>query len=104
MSSASETHIRLDDRGIAWVDDTNIKAVEVALERIAHGASPEEICDQHNGYLTLAQVHAALAYYYDHQSELDRVIERQLHDYDSRRATSLVSPGRRRLRALGKIS
>ena len=104
MSTTSETHIRLDDQNVAWIDDSNIKVIEIALERIAHGASPEEICDQHNGYLTLAQIHAALAYYYDHQSELDRAIEQQLRDYDTARAALLDSPGRRRLRALGKIA
>jgi uncharacterized protein (DUF433 family) len=104
MSIASAAHIRLDDRNVAWIDDTNIKVVEIALERIAHGSSPEEICDQHNGNLTLAQIYAALAHYYDHQSEYDREIERKLNEYESRRSASLDSPGRRRLRALGKLS
>ena len=30
-------HIRLDDRGVAWIDDTNTKVIEVALDMIAHG-------------------------------------------------------------------
>jgi uncharacterized protein (DUF433 family) len=102
MSTASDLHIRLDDRNVAWIDDSNIKVIEVALERIAHGSSPEEICDQHNGHLTLAQIYAALAHYYDHQAEFDAEIERQLQDYELERAASTDSPGRRRLRALGK--
>jgi uncharacterized protein (DUF433 family) len=104
MSTITETHIRLDDHGVAWIDDTNVKAIEVALERIAHGSSPEEICDQHNGHLTLAQIHAALSHYYDHQSEYDREIERQLRDYENGRAAAQDSPGRQRLRAMGKLS
>lgn len=104
MSTVSETHIRLDDRGVAWIDDTNIKVVEIALEHIAHGESPDEIFEQHNGYVSLAQIHAALSHYYDHQSEYDAEIERQLSETDALRAGSLDSPGRRRLRALGKIS
>ena len=103
MSTVSETHIRLDDRGVAWIDDTNIKVVEVALEQIAHGSSPEEIFEQHSGYLSLGQIHAALSHYYDHQSEYDAEIERQMTEADALRAGSLDSPGRRRLRALGKL-
>ena len=34
------------------------------------GLSPEEIATQY-GHLSLAQIHAALAYYFDHQAELD---------------------------------
>jgi uncharacterized protein (DUF433 family) len=104
MSTVSETHIRIDDHNVAWIDDTNIKVVEIALERIAHGSSPEEICDQHNGYLTLAQIHAALAHYYDHRTEYDREIEQHLKEFDLQRLNSLDSPGRMRLRALGKLS
>jgi len=103
MSIAPSAHIHLDDRNVAWIDESNIKVIEVALERIAHGASAEEICDQHNGRLTLAQIHAALAHYYDHQAEYDQEIERQLLEYESLRAASLDSPGRQRLRALGKV-
>jgi uncharacterized protein (DUF433 family) len=103
MATVSAPHIRLDDRNIAWIDDTNIKVVEVALERIAHGSSAEEICDQHNGLLTLGQIHAALSHYYDHQSEYDREIDEQLRDANARRAAALDFPGRRRLRALGKL-
>lgn len=33
------------------------------------GLSPDEICDQYPG-LGFAQVHAALAYYYDHRDEI----------------------------------
>jgi uncharacterized protein (DUF433 family) len=103
MATVSQTHIRFDDRGVAWIDDTNIKVIEIALEQIAHGSSPEEICDGHGGYLTMAQIHAALTHYYDHQSEYDQEIDRQLREHDESRAGSMDSPGRRRLRAMGKL-
>lgn len=103
MSQTLKTHIRLDDNGVAWIDDSNVKVIEVALDKIAHGASPEEIYDQHDGYLSMAQIHAALMHYYDHQAEIDANIDRQLADYKQRRGQSMDSPGRRRLRALGKL-
>lgn len=103
MSAVSESHIQLDERAVAWIDDTNIKVVEIVLEHIAHGSSPEEICDQHNGYLTMAQIHAALMYYYDHKQQFDLEIERRVREHDALRAESMDSPGRKRLRALGKL-
>ncbi len=104
MSQTVTIHIRIDERGVAWIDDSNVKVIEVALDKIAHGSSPEEIYDQHDGYLSMAQIHAALTHYYDHQAEFDAEIDRQLADYKQLRAQSLDSPGRRRLRASGKLS
>jgi uncharacterized protein (DUF433 family) len=80
MSTVVETHVHLDDRGVAWIDDANLKVIEIALEHIAHGSSPAEICDQHNGNLTMAQIHAALMHYYDHQGEYDLEIDRQVRN------------------------
>ena len=104
MSTVTKTHIILDDQGIAWIDDTNIKVLEVALEKIAHGSSPEEIYDQHQRYLSLGQIHAALAWYCDHQSEFDAEIRRQVKEFDLLRHQSLDSPVRHRLLAAGKLA
>src|SRR2546428_11321943 len=103
MAIAATTHVRFDERGVAWLDDTNIKVIEVVLERLAHGSSPEEIYDQHKGHLSLAQIHAALVYYYDHQAEMDAEIDQQLAEFDRLRAASLNSPGRQRLRERRKL-
>jgi hypothetical protein len=40
MASVAIGHVWLDERGVAWLDDTNVKVVEVVLEHLAHGASP----------------------------------------------------------------
>jgi len=40
---------------------------------MAYGWSPEETHFQHP-HLSLAQIHGALTYYYEHQSELDSQI------------------------------
>jgi uncharacterized protein (DUF433 family) len=103
MTPATGTHIQLDERGVAWIDDTNVKVVEVAVEALAHGASPQAIHDQHQGNLSLAQIHAALAWYYDHQAEMDAEIRLQVEEFDRLRAQTLDSPGRQRLRAQGKL-
>src|ERR1051325_6231287 len=70
------THIRLDKSGVAWIDDTRVKVVEIVLDHLAYGHSAEEIQLQHP-HLSLAQVHAAFAYYYDHQRKLDQELEQR---------------------------
>ena len=100
MSSATATHIEIDERGVAWIIGANTKVVEVVLDKLAYGWSPEEIHFQHS-YLSLAQIHAALTYYYDHQSELDAEIMRQLDEVDALAEAAKDSPGRRRLRERG---
>jgi uncharacterized protein (DUF433 family) len=95
-------HISLDKDGRAWIDDTNIKVIEVVLDHLAYGWSPEEMHYQHP-HLSLAQIYAAMAYYYDHKADIDTQIESGL-----RRATALAeqskdSPVRQRLRKMGKL-
>ncbi len=103
MTALIPSHIRLDDKGVAWIDDTNVKVMEVAREKRAHGLSPEEIAYQHYDHLSLAQIHAALAYYYDRQTHFDAEMDRQLQEFEETRALTADSPGRQRLRALGKL-
>lgn len=102
MTQTTTAHIHLDDPGRAWIDDTNTKVIEVVLDKLANGSSPEEIHFQH-AHLSMAQIHAALSYYYDHQAEFDAEIERQVKEYDDLRAKAEDSPLRQRLRAMGKL-
>lgn len=104
MATVATPHIWLDDRGLAWIDDTNVKVIEVALDKLAHGWSAEEIHYQHSRNLSMAQIHAALTYYYDHQADFDAQIEREVQEYEDLRSKSLGSPGRQRLRAAGKLT
>src|SRR5256885_3467645 len=100
MPTIVAAHIWCDERGVAWIDQTNTKVVEVALDMIAHGWSPEEIHFQHP-HLSLAQIHAALAYYYDHKAALDEQIEIGLRNLQRMQAEAGESPIRKRLREMG---
>jgi len=100
MSTVATTHIEIDERGVAWITDANTKVIEVVLDRVAYGWSPEEIHFQHPT-LSLAQIHAALTYYYDHQAELDAEIVRQLKEVEALAEAAKDSPGRRRLHEQG---
>jgi uncharacterized protein (DUF433 family) len=80
MTPTATAHIQLDDAGRAWIDDTNVKVIEVVLDQQAYGGTPEKIHEEHP-HLSLAQSCAALAYYHDHKTEFDAEIERQYRAY-----------------------
>jgi uncharacterized protein (DUF433 family) len=103
MAMIAVPHIKQDDRGVAWIDDTNVKVIEVVLDRLAYGWSPEEVHFQHPG-LSLAQIHAALAYYYDHQAELDAEIAGQQQEVRRLREQAGESPLVARLKARGLLT
>ena len=104
MTIVAYPHIALDDKGVAWIDKTNTKVIEVVLDRIAYGMSPEEIHLEYP-HISIAQAHAALAYYYDHKDEFDAVISAQEIEFQRLRTanSSADTPGHRKLRALGKL-
>jgi len=56
------------------IEGTTTRVAELVEEKNAYGVSPEELHLWHP-YLSLAQIHAALAYYWDHKEELDREME-----------------------------
>lgn len=66
-------HIVLEN-GVPVIAGTTLKVVELVVEKISYGWSPEELHFQHP-YLSLGQIHSALAYYWDHSSELEQDIE-----------------------------
>lgn len=98
----SYQHVVLDERGVPYVDGTNMKVIELVLEKTAYGWSPEELHFQHP-HLSLGQIYSALAYYWDHQEELDRDIERRLRAVDEKRRESGRSSLAARLKAKGAI-
>ncbi len=96
------SHVHLDPEGRAWIDDTNTKVIEVVIAQIAYGWSPDEIHRQFP-HLSMAQVHGALMYYFDHQASFDAEIERQVRENDRALADEQDSPLRQRLRAAGHL-
>ncbi|WP_425616993.1 DUF433 domain-containing protein [Anatilimnocola sp. NA78] len=68
----STEHLALDDKGIAGISGSRIKVMHVAM-RAQSGMTAEQI-HQSYPHLSLGQIHAALAYYYDHRSVIDEQI------------------------------
>jgi uncharacterized protein (DUF433 family) len=56
------------------IDGHRIKVAHIAICHERMGLSPDEIVTSHPT-ITLAQVHAALAYYYEHKDEIDADID-----------------------------
>src|SRR3981081_3280708 len=101
MVAVLNSLIELDESGVPWITGANTKVVEVVLDKMAYGWSPEETHFQHP-HLALAQIHAALAYYYDHQDEIDADIERRREWTEALAAEAVDSPLQRKLLELKK--
>jgi len=82
MPTTVASLIEIDSKGVAWIAGANTKVVEVALDKIAYGWSPEEMHCQHP-HLSLAQIHSALAYYDDHKEKMDAEIERRQQEAEA---------------------
>ena len=95
-------HITLNVAGIPTIAGTDVKVLELVLERTAYGWSPEELHYQHP-FLSLGQIYSALAYYYDHQEEIDENIEQRLQRVDQLQREKGPSPLAARLKAKGLL-
>jgi uncharacterized protein (DUF433 family) len=95
-------HVVIDESGTPLIEGTTMKVVELVLETHAYGWSPDELQFQHP-YLTLGQIHSALAYYWDHKEDLDRDIERRLERVEQIRRDVGPSQLVERLKAKGLL-
>jgi uncharacterized protein (DUF433 family) len=91
-------HIVLDDGAVPRIAATTMKVIELVTAQQAYGWSPEELAFQFP-HLTLGQIHSALAYYRDHQSDLDREIASDLALVDDLWRRTPGAPILARLRA-----
>ncbi|MCE9557187.1 MAG: DUF433 domain-containing protein [Planctomycetes bacterium] len=79
-----------------------IRVAQIAMDYLAYGFSPDEMCRQHP-YLRLAEAHAAMAYYFDHQGEIDEEIRQELDQATRDRNTRDRSPFYVRMKARGLL-
>jgi uncharacterized protein (DUF433 family) len=93
-------HIILNEANVPLIAGTTMKVIELVLDSKAYGWSPEELHFQHP-YLSLGQIYSALAYYWDHQEELDQDIEQRLERIEQVRQTLKPTPLEARLKAKG---
>jgi uncharacterized protein (DUF433 family) len=94
-------HIVVDEKGVPWIREANTKVVQLVAEVKAYGWSPEELAYQHP-HLSLAQVHSALAYYWDHREEVEADLRRREELAEEIRREVGEHPLVARLRATGQ--
>ena len=74
--AVTDRHIVIDKNvcgGKPRIAGSRIKVQQIILEYERLGWTADEVCDAHPS-LSLADVHAALAYYYDHAEEIEKDI------------------------------
>jgi uncharacterized protein (DUF433 family) len=101
MVAVIEEHIVINSEvrgGKPYIKSTRITVADVILMHLRLGQSLEEIAGKYD--LSLAALHAAMAYYYDHRAEIDRSIEEDTAFAEAFRRNN-VSPLQEKLKALG---
>jgi len=62
--------------------NSRVRVAQIAMDYLAHGWSPDEMVRQHPN-LSKAEAHAAMAYYFDHQKEIDAEIEAEVRSAEA---------------------
>lgn len=100
-TQVSYPHIDKPENGPARLQKTpRVRVAQIAMDYLNYGWSVDEMCRQHP-YLSAAEAHAAMAYYFDHQAEIEAEIEAELKEVDEARAKAPPTPVELRLRAKG---
>src|SRR5690349_7071880 len=74
MPTIAYPHIEIKN-GVPTIDGTRLKVMHLVIDQRS-GLTPEQMLEAHP-FLTLAQIHSALAYYYDNREEIDQEIARR---------------------------
>ena len=97
MIATQYPHISLKPNGRPIITENGI-VVDLIVEQVVRdGAEPACLAADYEA-LTLAQIHSALAYYYDHQPEMNRLMaEDELLIAEARKTGNATAALRRRL-------
>jgi Protein of unknown function (DUF433) len=103
MLSLSYPHIQKQDNLSARLQRLpRIRISQIVMDYLAYGWSVEEMCRQHL-YLTPAEAHAAMGYYFDHQEEIDREINQEWQQVQENMTQAAKSPFYIRMKAKGLL-
>jgi uncharacterized protein (DUF433 family) len=89
MPKVAHPHITNDAAvcgGNAIIHGTRFPVRSVAMYVLQHGLTPEELVAKFP-HLSLAQIHDALAYYYDNRQEIENEITENREEYVKQRAS-----------------
>lgn len=91
MQAENYPHIIRNDRGVPCIESTRHRVVDIAADYIAHGYGAAQIVEQYPD-LTLAQVHAAFTYYFDHRDEIDSALIESYRQTEQLRKAQKLHP------------
>ncbi|NCJ06225.1 DUF433 domain-containing protein [Synechococcales cyanobacterium C] len=94
-------HIAKSDNQPAYLrSHPRIQVAQIVMDYLTYGWSVEEMCRQHP-YLSLAETHAAMGYYFDHRTEIDQEIQAEWQQNQADQAAASRSPFHARMKAQG---
>jgi uncharacterized protein (DUF433 family) len=93
----SVEHIELTAKGVAKLVGHRINVEQIVALKVYQGMSADQIHADAYPHLSLSQIHAALAYYYDHREEMDRQMREGREFADRERQKQLNDPARQAL-------
>lgn len=103
MLTLSYPHIEKSENQSAHLQRLpRIRIAQIVMDYIAYGWSVEEICRQHL-YLSLAEAHAAMGYYFDHQEEIDQEIRQEWQQVQENITQAAKSPFYIRMKSKGLL-
>lgn len=102
LSATDHKYVQMDERGVPLIAGTTMKIVELIVSIQSYGWTPEQTQASYP-HLSMAQIHSALAYYWDHKQTLDADIERRYQYAEYLRTASGETPMRRKLRSFGSL-
>lgn len=103
MTAATYPHIVKENGSAARLEShPRTRVAMIVMDYLARGLGPEEMV-RHYPYLTHAEVHAAMGYYYDHQPEIDAEIQAELDLLEEEAKTQPPSPVWLKLKSKGLI-
>ena len=95
-------HLVRDARGTLWIDDSGYRVLDLAAEHLAHGWSADILQENHPD-LSLAQIHAALAWFYDHEEEMRQEMLQREAGAATLLADNEASPLQKRFREIKAV-
>ncbi|UIE36498.1 DUF433 domain-containing protein [Leptodesmis sichuanensis] len=82
------------------VSHPRIRVAQIVMDYLSYGWPVEEMCRQHP-YLTQAETHAAMGYYFDHQAEIDQQIRAEWQQFQTDQEVVPRSPFYLQMKAQG---
>jgi uncharacterized protein (DUF433 family) len=94
--------VKVDGKPACLEHSPRIRVAQIVVNYRDLGNSTEEVCTRYQ-HLKLAEVHSALAYYFDHQAEVDAEIEEEQRMIDESYKNAKPTPVEIKLRTQGLL-